>query len=137
MLSSNVRRPDWAMTEVGPRQSHVSAMAEAPKKELNLERLYVWELPVRLTHWMIFFAIAILPATGYYIGNPFISVLGAATNHFVMGTVRAVHLYTAIIFAMAVLVRIYWPFVCNSYARLSQFIPMSLQRLQNLWRTTL
>jgi len=112
-------------------------MAEAPKKELNLERLYVWELPVRLTHWVIFFAIVILAATGYYIGNPFISVPGAATSHFVMGTVRAVHLYTAIIFAMAVLVRIYWLFVGNSYARLSQFIPMSRQRLQNLWRTLL
>ena len=94
-------------------------MAEAPKKELNLERLYVWELPVRLTHWVIFFAIVILAATGYYIGNPFISVPGAATDHFVMGTVRAVHLYTAIVFAMAVLVRIYWLFVGNGYARLT------------------
>ena len=92
---------------------------------LTLERVYVWELPVRLTHWLIFFSIIVLSATGYYIGNPFISVPGAARDHFVMGTVRAVHFYAAIVFALAVLVRIYWLFAGNNYARLTQFIPLS------------
>ena len=78
---------------------------------MALERVYVWELPVRLTHWVLFFSILVLAATGYYIGNPFISVPGAAKDHFVMGTVRAVHFYAAIVFALAVLVRIYWLFV--------------------------
>ena len=66
-------------------------MAQSRRKKVVLERVYVWELPVRLTHWVIFFSIIILSATGYYIGNPFISVPGAARDHFVMGTVRAVH----------------------------------------------
>jgi Ni/Fe-hydrogenase 1 B-type cytochrome subunit len=115
----------------------MSAMAESSPKHVTLERVYVWELPVRLTHWVIFFSIVVLSATGYYIGNPFINVSGAAKDHFVMGTARAVHLYTAIVFALAVLVRIYWLFAGNGYARLTQFIPMSRRRLRSLWKTFL
>ncbi|MGB8445479.1 MAG: cytochrome b/b6 domain-containing protein, partial [Pseudolabrys sp.] len=64
-------------------------MTESPDHKLTLEKVYVWELPVRLTHWLLFFSILVLSATGYYIGHPFISVPGAATDHFVMGAVRA------------------------------------------------
>ena len=31
----------------------------------------IWELPVRLTHWAIFFAVIVLSVTGYFIGNPY------------------------------------------------------------------
>lgn len=112
-------------------------MADAPKRKVTLERVYVWELPVRLTHWVLFFSILILSATGYYIGNPFIGVPGPARDHFVMGTVRIIHLYAAIVFTLAVLVRIYWFFAGNRYARLSEFIPLSRQRWRSLWRTFL
>jgi Ni/Fe-hydrogenase 1 B-type cytochrome subunit len=101
------------------------------------DRIYVWELPVRVTHWLLFFSVLILSATGYYLGNPFISVPGPAKNHFVMGTVRAIHLYTAIVFSLAVLVRIYWMFAGNRYARLAEFIPLSGRRLRSFWRTFL
>lgn len=112
-------------------------MAESPTRKVTLERLYVWERPVRFTHWFIFFSVLILSGTGYYIGHPFISVPGPAKDHFVMGTMRAVHLYTAIVFALAVLVRIYWLFAGNSYARLTEFIPLSLRRLRSIWKTFL
>jgi Ni/Fe-hydrogenase 1 B-type cytochrome subunit len=115
----------------------VSAVAESRAKHVTLERVYVWELPVRLTHWVLFFSILVLSATGYYIGNPFISVPGAAKDHFVMGTVRAVHFYAAIVFALAVLVRIYWLFAGNSYARLTELIPLSRRRLRSVWKTFL
>jgi len=104
---------------------------------VELERVYVWEVPVRLTHWVIFFSILILSGTGYYIAHPFISVSGPAGQHFVMGTARAVHLYTAIIFGLAVLVRIYWLFAGNQYARLLQFIPLTRKRWGNLWDSLL
>ena len=79
-------------------------MAEFEQRDTSiLERVYVWEMPVRLTHWVLFFSILMLSATGYYIGHPFISVPGPAKDHFVMGTVRAIHLYAAIFFALAVL----------------------------------
>jgi len=37
-----------------------------------LKRVYVWELPVRLTHWLNFLTIIVLCFTGYYISHPFI-----------------------------------------------------------------
>jgi Ni/Fe-hydrogenase 1 B-type cytochrome subunit len=113
----------------------VSAIAQSPRRKIVLERLYVWQLPVRLTHWVLFFSIVILAATGYYIGNPFIDVPGPARDHFVMGTVRAVHLYAAIAFTLATLVRIYWFFVGNRFARWSEFIPVTRVRLRSLWKT--
>ena len=113
----------------------MSAMTELPADKLTLEKVYVWELPVRLTHWLLFFSILVLSATGYYIGHPFISVPGAATDHFVMGAVRAVHMYAAIVFVLAMLVRFYWLFVGNSYARLTDLVPLSLRRLRSFWKT--
>jgi len=98
-----------------------------------LERVYVWELPVRLTHWALFFCIIVLSATGYYIGHPFINVPGAARDHFVMGTVRAIHFYAAAVFTASLLVRFYWWFVGNSYARFTEFIPLSARRFKSLW----
>jgi Ni/Fe-hydrogenase 1 B-type cytochrome subunit len=115
----------------------MSSMAESPAAPVAKKRIYVWELPVRLVHWVIFFSFIILSVTGYYIDNPFISVSGPAKEHFVMGTMRAVHLYTAIVFSLAVLVRIYWFFAGNRFARLTDFIPLRRQRWRGLWRTFL
>lgn len=112
-------------------------MAASDSASVNLERVYVWEMPVRLTHWIIFFSIVILSVTGYYIGHPFISAPGPAKDHFVMGTARAIHLYTGIVFGLAVLVRIYWFFVGNRYARLLQFIPLTSERWASLWDSAL
>ena len=36
-----------------------------------LEIRYVWEWPVRLTHWFNMLAIVVLSVTGYYIGHPY------------------------------------------------------------------
>ena len=41
------------------------------------------------------------------------------------------------VFGLAVFVRIYWFFVGNQYARLREFIPLSRQRLSNLWDSVL
>ena len=112
-------------------------MTESPKDRFVLERVYVWELPVRLTHWLLFFTILVLSVTGYYIAHPFIAVPGAATDHFVMGWMRAVHFYVSIIFGLTVLVRFYWFFAGNEYARLTDFIPLSARRLRSLWKTFL
>jgi len=111
-------------------------MTRSPKNDV-VERVYIWELPVRLTHWLIFFAVIVLSATGYYIGHPFISVAGPARDHFVMGTMRVVHLYSAIVFTLSVLVRIYWMFVGNAYARLTQLVPLSVERFRSFWEAAM
>jgi Ni/Fe-hydrogenase 1 B-type cytochrome subunit len=101
----------------------------------GLVRLYVWDLPVRVTHWLIALSIFVLAFTGVYIGHPFLVVAGQARFHFVMGTIKAIHLYTAVVFAAAVLARILWMFLGNEYARWTQFIPTTRERWTQLWGT--
>jgi Ni/Fe-hydrogenase 1 B-type cytochrome subunit len=108
-----------------------------PPTKRDVESIYVWQIPVRIAHWLIFFSIIILSFTGYYIGHPFITVTGPARDHFVMGTMRVVHLYTAIVFSLAVLVRIYWMFAGNAYARITELVPLSRKRFCSIWRATL
>jgi Ni/Fe-hydrogenase 1 B-type cytochrome subunit len=102
--------------------------------EGRLVRVYVWELPVRLTHWGIALSIFVLAFTGFYIGRPFLVVPGEARFHFVMGTVKAIHFYAAIVFAIAVLSRIAWMFLGNRYARWNQLLPVSAERLREWWQ---
>jgi Ni,Fe-hydrogenase I cytochrome b subunit len=42
----------------------MSSMAQSPARPVEKERIYVWELPVRLVHWVLFFSIIILSVTG-------------------------------------------------------------------------
>lgn len=90
-------------------------------------RVYVWDLMVRITHWINAGAIAVLAFTGFYIGKPFIAL--ADSNILVMGTVRTVHFYAAIAFTLSVLSRILWMFIAPSpHARWDQFIPFRKAR---------
>lgn len=81
--------------------------------------VYVWELPVRIFHWVNATCILILLFTGYYIYNPFLHAPGTvATEHFVMGTARFVHFVTAYVFIANLLFRMYWFIVGNQYAKI-------------------
>ncbi len=101
----------------------------------DLVRVYVWEWPVRITHWLIAGSIIVLAATGIYIGRPLIISTGPAGSRFLMGTFKVVHSYAAIVFTLAVLSRVLWMFVGNSYARWDNFIPVRRQRRRGFLRT--
>ena len=104
-----------------------------PKAEAEgLERVYVWDAVVRLTHWVIALSLLILAGTGIYIGNPFISVSGEASQSFVMGTVKIIHFYTAIVFTLAVISRVIWMFLGPYYARWHQFLPVGGRRRRDV-----
>jgi Ni/Fe-hydrogenase 1 B-type cytochrome subunit len=109
--------------------------ATLPPQDVNLVRVRVWELPVRLTHWVIVISIFALAVTGIYIGHPFVTVTGPAGQSFVMGTIRVVHLYFAIAFALAVIVRLYWMFAGNPYAHWDKFIPVRKPRRRGVLPT--
>ena len=49
-----------------------------PAEHSDLVRVYVWEWPVRLTHWAIVLSIAVLAVTGITIGYPLLIVRGPA-----------------------------------------------------------
>jgi Ni/Fe-hydrogenase 1 B-type cytochrome subunit len=82
---------------------------------------YVWEWPVRITHWVNFLAILTLSVTGIYIGSP--KTLALNPSQYVMGWVRFVHFIAGYAFAVSVLSRIYWMFKGNEYANWRVFVP--------------
>lgn len=99
--------------------------------ELRISGYVLWQLPVRITHWVTVISIGILTVTGIYIENPFIVTNGLATNQYLMGSMRFVHFVTAFVFTTSVLFRIYWAFVGNRYTRWNQFLPVSRARLRD------
>jgi len=106
----------------------------APRSEARVP-VYVWELPLRVMHWVIALSLFVLAATGYAIGRPFLSVAGEARDHFAMGTTKAVHLYAAIAFTLAVLARLWWLFAGNRWASWRQLVPTTAARRRRFVET--
>jgi len=99
----------------------------------TMQRVYVWELPVRLYHWVNALAVATLIVTGFLIGRPILPrvVGGEASFSFAFGWVRFVHFTAAFVFFFNFLVRIYWGFVGNQHARWYNFLPLGRGRLKS------
>jgi Ni/Fe-hydrogenase 1 B-type cytochrome subunit len=119
------------------------AMAMHPPEELPHKavqgtrlRVYVWDLVVRNTHWAIALSILVLATTGLFIAHPFGHPGTNPSQYFLMGYVKVVHFYAAIVFSIAVLIRIVWLFTSPSlYARWKQFIPVQKYRRRELYNT--
>ena len=86
---------------------------------------------MRVTHWLIARSIFVLSVTGLYIGRPFMTVPGAAGQSFVMGWMRVIHSYAAIVFMCAVIARVIWMFTGNKYARWDKFLAVHRARAQS------
>jgi Ni/Fe-hydrogenase 1 B-type cytochrome subunit len=100
----------------------------------NLVIKYVWEVPVRLTHWFNVVAITVLCVTGIFIGHPF--SIGESASSFTMGWVRFTHFLAAYTFVISLVVRVYWAFAGNKYANWRTFLPYLTQDgRQKMWGT--
>jgi Ni/Fe-hydrogenase 1 B-type cytochrome subunit len=117
-----------------PQTKEAGASLRISSGDVPRYSVYVWQWPVRITHWAIVISIGVLTVTGLYIANPFIGTTGPASNQYLMGTMRFVHFLTAFVFTISVLFRIYWAFAGNKYARWNQFIPVQAARLRGLGR---
>ncbi|HEY4361725.1 MAG TPA: Ni/Fe-hydrogenase, b-type cytochrome subunit [Bryobacteraceae bacterium] len=87
------------------------------RRELQYGRKYVWQVPIRLTHWTFALSIPILMITGLLIARPQLSPSGEAYRNFWMGRIREIHFITAYALTVAIALRAYWFFVGNNYAR--------------------
>lgn len=99
------------------------------------KKLYVWEIPVRVTHWINALSIFTLIITGLYIGNPYWHA--KSEYDLIMANMRFIHYLCAYFLIASLIVRIYWWFAGNRYARIDQFIPVSSERWNNLIGTAL
>ncbi len=106
---------------------------QAVKKNVY-RRVYVWEFPVRLYHWVNALCIVLLAGTGYLIGKPIaIEYSNEAYQQFWFGTIRFLHFVAAFVFFFNFLVRIYWGFVGNQFADWRNFIPITKRQWQEIW----
>jgi Ni/Fe-hydrogenase 1 B-type cytochrome subunit len=71
-------------------------------------------------------AMFVLMGTGYLIGNPLFSVIGEAHNQYWFGYVRFLHFAAGYVFAIFLVLRIYWAFVGNKYSREIFLVPFAL-----------
>ena len=117
----------------------MSAVAETPvapaRADAELVRVYVWQIPVRITHWLIAGSIVVLSVTGFYIGRPFVTISGPAGESFLMGWMKVIHAWTAYVFIGAVLVRVIWMFTGNKYSHWDKFISINRTRLKGFMPT--
>lgn len=85
--------------------------------------IYVWEVPVRVTHWLMVASILVLAITGLYIHSPFFTAPTGPADQDLMATMRFIHALAAIVFMSAFAVRFYWGFVGNSFSSWRAIIP--------------
>ena len=93
-------------------------------------RLYVWQVPVRVTHWVTAGCIVILSLTGGYLADPFLIPPGGS----VMTTVRVIHMVTAVTLVASGLLRTLWLLVGNRFSRWSAFFPTSRHQATEVFR---
>jgi len=93
-------------------------------------RIYIWQVPVRLTHWVTAACIVVLSLTGGYIADPFLIPPGGS----VMTTVRLVHMITAFTLMASLLLRLVWMVAGNRFARWSAFIPTNRFQATEVFR---
>jgi Ni/Fe-hydrogenase 1 B-type cytochrome subunit len=123
-------------TEAIQPEAHAAAVTAAEPGPTAHERggdrvrIYVWQIPVRVTHWLIVVAIAVLSLTGGYIADPFLIPPGGS----VMTTMRELHIVAAIVLLLAGLWRTIWLLRGNRFARWSAFIPTNRAQATELFR---
>jgi len=102
----------------------------------EFKRVLVWELPVRVFHWLNALCITVLAITGFIIANPpALMSTAEAVDSYWFGTVRMIHFITAYIFLFNLVVRVYWAFRGNYYSNWRAFIPMSKKEWHNMLHT--
>lgn len=101
------------------------------KKEAAMEQIptpqtpvYVFQLPVRIWHWSMVFAFAVLIPTGYIIGKPWHSLDGDPTYLFYMGYTRMAHFIAGFALAVGFLWRVLYMLMGNKVSRQIFILPI-------------
>ncbi len=111
----------------------INTTPHTPEYSGEYGRIYVWELPVRVFHWLNALSIIILAATGLLIAHPLgIMYRSEASFQYVQGTIRFIHFAFANILVFNLLFRIYWGFVGNSFARWKGWLPFSKEKWEEI-----
>jgi Ni/Fe-hydrogenase 1 B-type cytochrome subunit len=99
------------------QQANPAVPAPAQALPERYERVYVWQWPIRIFHWVVVASIVLLFATGLLIANPIVTATGEPSEVFVHARVRQLHFIAAFVFAVAYAWRLYWFLMGNRFAR--------------------
>jgi Ni/Fe-hydrogenase 1 B-type cytochrome subunit len=128
-LSTGALEPTVLDDSHAPVVKLTSESFEREFGEIGSGAIYVWEVPVRITHWLIVAAIVVLTITGAYIHGPFLTPPTTPDAADQMATVRFIHELAAIIFMCSFAVRFYWGFAGNSFSSWRAIIPHNREQL--------
>jgi Ni/Fe-hydrogenase 1 B-type cytochrome subunit len=92
----------------------------------RIEPTYVWEVPVRIWHWVMAACLVVLASTGYLIGSTPPSSGGEAYDKFLFGYIRFAHFAAAYVFAVTFVMRVLWAFVGNRFSREIFLVPLKM-----------
>jgi Ni/Fe-hydrogenase 1 B-type cytochrome subunit len=110
-----------------------SVAATDGRQPVEYRRVYVWELPVRVYHWINAVCLVGLCVTGYLIGAPIGGTYAAeAYQQYWFAWVRFIHFTCAYVYVFNFAARIYWGFVGNQYARWNAFFPLKRSQRQEI-----
>lgn len=92
------------------------------RPDTDLVRTRVWELPVRVAHWLMVPAIVVLAATGLFIHRPYLPPVG--WHAFLMAWMRFAHIIAGFVLLAALVLRFYWFYRGNLWARWTAYVPL-------------
>jgi Ni/Fe-hydrogenase 1 B-type cytochrome subunit len=125
-----------AVEQRAPVERHGHADRHRPVDRTGVRSVYVWEWPVRITHWVIVAALVVLSFTGWWLHDPWFAPSPpagpGASPGFTLGVMRFIHELAGAAFIAALLTRTYWAFAGNHYARFTTLLPLTPQRRQGL-----
>lgn len=105
-----------------------------PERLPEYRWVYLWRWPLRFTHWISALTVTVLIVTGFYIGAPYFTTWGEASSHFMMGWARFLHFAAAALIVAAAILRVYWLFAGNKWARWNALLPVRKKNWKNLWK---
>lgn len=127
MMNMEIIFPKFKILQVVKAKSNIMEVRK-------FRRVMVWELPVRVFHWLNVLALVVLTLTGFLIANPPALLSNAeATNLQLFGIVRLIHFVAAYLFLFVLILRIYWAFVGNQFASWRAFSPFTRKLWNNFW----
>lgn len=108
-----------------PRRGFLSSVvAGSTEVQSPAAKIYVYESPLRIWHWINALCIVLLCITGYLIAKPPPTLPGEASEHFLLGNIRMVHFAAGQVLAIGFLGRIFWAFAGNHHARQIFLLPI-------------
>ena len=85
------------------------------------KRYYVWQLPVRICHWITALSVLLLSVTGFLIGYPVIA--GSSPESYLTGWVRLIHFVAAYALIISIIARLLWSLNDHCFSGWREYFP--------------